>query len=131
MGRHHPRTYLSRGKMRTPQELPERAAQLLRAAEHLGFELRQPPDFGRSPLEAVHERDYLRFLDEAHREWKCTADDWGDEVMSNVFIREGNPLRGILAKAARYLADGSCPVGEHTWLAALSISVVSVQSFSN
>jgi len=115
---HHPRTYLSRGKMRTPQEVPERALRLLQAAKKLGFELRQPPDFGRGPLEAVHEGEYLRFLDEAHREWKCTADDWGDEVMSNVFIREGNPLRGILAKAARYLADGSCPVGEHTWLAA-------------
>jgi acetoin utilization deacetylase AcuC-like enzyme len=115
---HHPRTYLSRGMMRTPQEVPERPRRLLQAVEQLGFELRQPADFGRGPLVAVHDPEYLRFLEEAHREWKCTADDWGDEVMSNVFIREGNPLRGILAKAARYLADGSCPVGENTWLSA-------------
>ncbi|MFP3499725.1 histone deacetylase family protein, partial [Pseudomonas sp. SIMBA_059] len=25
---------------------------------------------------------------------------------------------GILGKTARYLADGSCPIGEHTWQAA-------------
>ena len=44
--------------------------------------------------------------------------DWGDEVMSNVFVREPNALRGILAEAAAYLADGSCPVGPSTWRSA-------------
>src|SRR3546814_19821760 len=38
--------------------------------------------------------------------------------MSNVFVRERNALRGILAEAARYLADGSCPIGESTWRSA-------------
>jgi len=33
-------------------------------------------------------------------------------------VREPNALRGILAQAARYLADGSCPVGEQTWRSA-------------
>lgn len=112
---HHPRTYLSRGQMRVPQEVPERPRRLLQAVERLGFELRQPDDYGMQPLSAVHSPEYLRFLEEAHAEWKATAQDWGEEVISNVFIREPNPLRGILAKAARYLADGSCPVGEQTW----------------
>ncbi|QRY79334.1 histone deacetylase family protein [Pseudomonas sp. PDNC002] len=112
---HHPRTYLSRGQMRVPQEIPERPRRLLQAVERLGFELRQPDDHGMQPLSAVHSPEYLRFLEEAHTEWKATGQDWGDEVISNVFVREPNPLRGILAKAARYLADGSCPVGEQTW----------------
>ncbi|MCE4071093.1 MULTISPECIES: histone deacetylase family protein [Pseudomonas] len=112
---HHPRTYLSRGQMRVPQEIPERPRRLLQAVERLGFELRQPDDHGMQPLSAVHSPEYLRFLEEAHSEWKATGQDWGDEVISNVFVREPNPLRGILAKAARYLADGSCPVGEQTW----------------
>ena len=115
---HHPRSYLSRGQMRTPQEVPERPRRLLQAVERLGFELHRPADFGMEPLQAVHSAEYLRFLEEAHHEWLATGQDWGDEVMSNVFIREPNPLRGILAKAARYLADGSCPVGEQTWRAA-------------
>ena len=34
---HHPQTYFSRGKMRTPQEVPERAMHLLAAAKRLGL----------------------------------------------------------------------------------------------
>lgn len=115
---HHPRTYFSRGQMRTPQEVPERARQLLQAARGLGFAIEQPEDFGLAPLAAVHDAGYLRFLEEAHARWQEIPEDWGEEVMSNIFVREPNPLRGILAQAARYLADGSCPVGEQTWRAA-------------
>lgn len=112
---HHPRSYYSRGAMRTPQEVPERAQRLLQAAKTLGFDIRQPADAGLAPLEAVHGKAYLAFLEEAHARWKEVPEDWGDEVMSNIFVREPNALRGILAQAGRYLADGSCPIGEHTW----------------
>lgn len=115
---HHPRTYLSRGQMRTPQEVPERAERLVAAAHALGFDVREPADAGTAPIAAVHDMNYLRFLEEAHRDWKKMPADWGDEVMSNVFVRERNPLRGVLGQAARYLADGSCPVGEQTWRSA-------------
>ncbi|MEF9898667.1 MAG: histone deacetylase family protein [Pseudomonas sp.] len=115
---HHPRSYYSRGQMRTPQEVPERASHLLQAAKNLGFEVVQPEDAGLQPLLAVHGAPYLTFLEEAHQRWKEIPEDWGDEVMSNIFVREPNALRGILAQAARYLADGSCPVGELTWRSA-------------
>ncbi|MFS2168064.1 hypothetical protein ACCD09_30500, partial [Variovorax sp. Varisp62] len=115
---HHPRSYLSRGQMRTPQEIPDRALRLVAAVQSLGFDLRTPADAGMAPLAAVHSADYLRFLEDAHDEWKQMPPDWGDEVMSNVYVREPNRLRGVLAKAARYLADGSCPVGAETWRSA-------------
>lgn len=115
---HRPQTYLSRGKMRVPQEIPERASCMLQGVNKLGFEVVQPGDRGMQPLLAVHDAAYLRFLEEAHRRWKEMPADWGDEVMSNVFVREPNALRGILAEAARYLADGSCPIGESTWRSA-------------
>ena len=115
---HHPRSYYSRGQMRTPQEVPERALNLVKAAENLGFAVEAPADFGLAPLLGVHSAAYLAFLQEAHQRWKEVPEDWGDEVMSNIFVREPNALRGILAQAGRYLADGSCPVGEHTWRAA-------------
>jgi len=115
---HHPRSYYSRGQMRTPQEVPERAQNLLKAAKALGFEIQQPADFGLDPLLAVHGAPYLAFLEEAWLRWKEVPEDWGDEVMSNIFVREPNALRGILAQAGRYLADGSCPVGELTWRSA-------------
>jgi acetoin utilization deacetylase AcuC-like enzyme len=104
--------------MRTPQEVPERAQNLLKAAKALGFEILQPDDSGLDPLLAVHGAPYLAFLEEAWQRWKEVPEDWGDEVMSNIFVREPNALRGILAQAGRYLADGSCPVGELTWRSA-------------
>ncbi|KAA8998427.1 histone deacetylase family protein [Affinibrenneria salicis] len=115
---HHPKSYLSRGQMRTPQEVPERLDHLLAAAQKLGFTIEQPADSGREALYAVHGRPYVDYLENAWREWHAVEEDWGDEVMSNIFIREGNPLRGILARTARYLTDGSCPIGEHTFTAA-------------
>ncbi|MBC2660031.1 histone deacetylase family protein [Pseudomonas sp. MSSRFD41] len=115
---HHPRSYFSRGQMRTPQEVPERARRLVQAVHTLGFALEQPADAGLQPLLAVHGAAYLEFLEQAHRRWKDIPEDWGEEVMSNIFVREPNALRGVLAQAARYLADGSCPVGEWTWRSA-------------
>jgi acetoin utilization deacetylase AcuC-like enzyme len=91
---------------------------MLDAVRELGYDIREPADFGMRPIARVHDLGYLRFLESAHRRWLEIPDDWGDEVMSNIFVRDPNPMRGILAEAARYLADGSCPVGEHTWEAA-------------
>ena len=115
---HQPQTYFSRGKMRKPQEVPERAEHLLAAARRLGFEIQVPDDYGVAPLRAVHSLPYLRFLESAYRRWHALDEDWGEEVISNIFVRSPNALRGILAEAARYLADGSAPVGKHTWQAA-------------
>ncbi|ALM82730.1 histone deacetylase family protein [Bordetella sp. N] len=115
---HHPQTYFSRGKMRTPQEIPARLDGLVGAARKLGFDVQAPADHGAGPISAVHSLDYLRFLQDAHAMWKQLPDDWGDEVVSNVFVRDRNALRGVLAQAARYLADGSCPVGPNTWKSA-------------
>lgn len=115
---HHPQTYLSRGQMRKPQEVPDRVTAILRGVNALGFNIEQPADHGMAPLEAVHSESYLQFLKTAHAEWKKIPADWGDEVISNIFVREPNALRGILAQAAAYLADGSCPVGEFTWSSA-------------
>lgn len=115
---HHPRSYFSRGQMRTPQEVPERVQRLLQAVNALGFTVKQPEDAGLDPIAAVHTKEYLAFLEHAHKRWKEVPADWGEEVMSNIFVREPNALRGILAEAAKYLADGSCPVGASTWRSA-------------
>lgn len=112
---HHPQTYLSRGQMRTPQEVPQRVDGILQGLDRLGLTVQAPVDHGLEPIAAVHDAGYLAFLQSAHQQWKQIPEDWGNEVISNIFVREPNPLRGILGQAARYLADGSCPVGEHTW----------------
>lgn len=112
---HHPRLYFSRGKLRTPQEVPAHTDAMLAAVTSLGLTPESPPNAGMAALGEVHTQPYLRFLESAHRRW---PQEWGDEVISNVFVREPNALRGVLAEAGRYLADGSAPLGEHTWQAA-------------
>ncbi|UOD49991.1 histone deacetylase family protein [Orrella daihaiensis] len=112
---HHPQTYFSRGQMRAPQEVPTRVDGILQGLKNLGLTVHTPSDHGMSPITAVHDANYIEFLRSAHQQWKEIPEDWGDEVMSNIFVRHPNPLRGILGQAARYLADGSCPIGEHTW----------------
>jgi len=116
--KHIPRSYLSRGQMRTPLELPERTGHILEGLKALDIPVAEPADHGMQAIARVHDIGYLRFLESAHRRWQAIPDDWGDEVMSNVFVRSPNPMKGILAEAARYLADGSCPIGEHTFEAA-------------
>ncbi|RZU99306.1 histone deacetylase family protein [Spiribacter vilamensis] len=115
---HHPKTYFTRGQMRTPQEIPERTGHIIDGLERAGASMESVEDHGIQSISRVHDLGYLRFLESCHRRWTSMPEDWGDEVLSNVFVRSPNPLRGILAEAARYLADGSCPVGEHTWEAA-------------
>jgi len=116
--KHVPKSYLSRGQMRAPQEIPERTGQLLKGLESLGIPVSDTTDHGMDMINRVHDLGYLRFLQSAHRRWKEAPEDWGEEVMSNIFVRSPNPLRGILAESAHYQADGSCPIGEHTWEAA-------------
>jgi acetoin utilization deacetylase AcuC-like enzyme len=114
---HIPKTYFTRGQMRQPQEVPDRTHEMLSGLRDMGVPVLQPADQGAGPISAVHDLGYLRFLESAHRRW-MEMDDWGDEVMSNIFVRSPNAMRGILAEAGRYLADGSCPIGENTWKAA-------------
>ena len=115
--KHIPKTYFTRGRMRQPQELPDRTEQILEGLKALGTPVLQPSDHGTAPILRIHDLGYLRFLHSAHHRW-MEMDDWGDEVMSNIFVRSPNAMRGVLAEAARYLADGSCPIGANTWEAA-------------
>lgn len=115
---HIPRSYFTRGQMRQPQEVPDRTGHMLEGLKEMGVPVLQPADQGAGAISRVHDLGYLRFLESAHRRWKAIPEDWGDEVMSNIFVRSPNAMKGILAEAACYLADGSCPIGEHTWKAA-------------
>lgn len=58
----------------------------------MGLAVTTPADHGMAALMAVHSAPYLEFLQTAHAQWKQMPDDWGDEVMSNVFVREPNAV---------------------------------------
>ncbi len=112
---HNPQTYFSRGKMREPQEIPARVAEFQKGVKSAGLTVTEPQDLGFDYLTKVHGFAYIEFLQTAYQEWHEVPEDWGEEVMPNVFVKEYNALKGILAKASRYIADGSAPIGKYTW----------------
>lgn len=50
-------------------EVPERAEHIRNALLSAGHELMGPVEHGRGPIEAVHDRDMLRYLETAWKEW--------------------------------------------------------------
>ena len=112
---HHPKSYFSRGKMRQPQEKPERLLELLKAPENLGLKVTTARDIGIEPILAIHDLDYVRFLKHSYDEWMAVEEDMGEEVQTTVYMPNNNFGLGILAKAAKYQADGSAPIGRHSW----------------
>lgn len=124
---HHPRSYLSRGQMRQPQELPARIDPLLAMVEKLGYPLLAPDDYGQAPLAAVHTQAYLDYLSSAYQQWHEVPEDWGDEVMSISISAKATlcvgfwarPLAIWLTAVARSASTpGSPPIGRHRvpWL---------------
>jgi len=43
-------------------------------------------------------------------------EDMGEEVQTTVYVQKDNLGLGILAKAAKYQADGSVPIGKDSWI---------------
>lgn len=112
---HHPQSYFSRGKMRQPQEKPERLTELLKAPQALGLTVITATDVGVEPILAVHDLGYVDFLKNAYSEWMAVDEEMGEEVQTTIYMPNNNAGLGILAKAAKYQADGSAPIGEHSW----------------
>lgn len=42
-------------------------------------------------------------------------EDLGAQVQTGIFVPYDNPGIGIMAKAAKYQADDSAPISEHSW----------------
>ncbi|PWD86108.1 histone deacetylase family protein [Ignatzschineria cameli] len=112
---HDPQTYFSRGKMREPQEVPQRVYEFQKGIKNAGLTVTKPQELGLDYLTQVHGLAYIDFLRTAYNEWHKVPEDWGDEVIPNIFVKDYNAQKGILAKAARYIADGSAPIGKYTW----------------
>lgn len=76
-------------------------------------------DFGMAPLLAVHDADYLAFLERAHRDWLAAGRD-GDAIGYTFPIRRRRPLAfgRIDADLGAYSYDAGTPIAAGTWEAA-------------
>ncbi len=128
---HQPLQFMRAGRICKPTDVPARAESLSAALARAGIALETPPDYGHAVL-AVHSLEYLEFLKNAYSRWQALRQrgiEPGPEVLPNQspyqamraesLGRGPCPSNSIIAQAGYYLSDLSCPIGPHTWQAAL------------
>ena len=116
---HNPQMWFYRGVAQKSREVAERAEVMKSALLAAGFEVRAPKDFGAVPLEKVHTKRYLEFLEVAYRDW-IALEGTGPEVVANMFPIGKDPgyPQIISGRAAFHMEDLSCPISAGTWRAA-------------
>ena len=113
--RHAPISELQNGEMVPFAEKPERLDSMLAA---LG-PVTASGDHGLPPILAVHDGDYVEFLQTAHAAW-TKAERPGDAFPYVFPVRHRRPLNlsRIDAQLGQYAFDCGTPIAEHTWTAA-------------
>jgi acetoin utilization deacetylase AcuC-like enzyme len=119
---HAPQFFLMRGAIRPNYEIPARAAAL---REGLGARpVTQAEPATREDLRAIHTADYLDFLQDAARDWVALPEA-GPEVVANIhptpemLAQSSRAPSHVIARTGAHTADTACPIGPHTWDAAL------------
>lgn len=122
---HDPQTFIVRGVKQRSAEQPERAIRLLAAAKGAGHEVHPPAGLGAAPAAAVHTPEYLDFLQTAARDW-AKLPGASDEVVPNMHPARAHASypKALAGRAGWHQADMACPIGRHTWDAALASSEV-------
>lgn len=129
---HDPQQFMRVGRLCKPTDVPARAEVLRTLLAARGIPLEAPADYGRAPLADIHNDAYLDFLEHGYERWQALRDHGqnpGEEVLPNLspYVnarieqaeRPPCPSPSIIAQAGYYLGDLSCPIGPHTWRAAL------------
>lgn len=118
---HDPQQFLSRGRFKRSNEQPERATLLLNGARSHGHAIVSPDDHGAGPRAAIHTPRYLHFLESAWERWQ-QLEGASEEVMPNVHPFPGQPFTypdNLIGQVGYHLGDMACPIGRHTWDAAI------------
>lgn len=113
---HAPGAFVSRGQVMASPEKPARADALLDGARNAGHETAAIQSFGLGPVRAVHDAEYLSFLEHAWTDWSALSDH-APEVIPNVHPGRNMSTqpRAIVGRAGYYQADCACPIGPGTW----------------
>ena len=120
---HDPQTFFVRGVKQRSSEQPERAERLLAAAKSAGHEVLAPQAHGAAPAESVHTPEYIDFLKTIARDW-AKLPNASTEVVPNVHPARypATYPKALAGRAGWHQVDLACPIGPHTWDAALAAS---------
>ena len=127
---HFPKGELYGGELVTPFERPSRVEYVLRRLGETGMtEIVSPDAVDMAPIERVHDRDYLAFLEGAWGEWKA-AGFGGEIIAASMPVRRQDkvrPPRNIDGKVGYYCLASETAITSGTWEAVLA-SASTVQS---
>ena len=105
-----------------PFEKPSRAETVLRVVRESGLgEISAPEAFSLEPVLAVHDADYIAFLETAWQEWRDAG--YAGEVIASVWPArrmQSRVPRFIDGKVGYYAMAAETSISEGTWAAALA-----------
>jgi acetoin utilization deacetylase AcuC-like enzyme len=126
---HRPRQFMVLGRLSQPLENPERMTTFAAELARIGLTATAPAAADRAAIEAVHDADYLRFLETAHARWSALPNA-APELLPNIHPYRGSgadldrkrPLAGgsIVGEAGWYMGDMAVAIGPETHLAAFA-----------
>lgn len=127
--RHNPPFEVFEGGVKAPMfECPERMDRVLNALHKTQWaEIVPPEEFGLDPIRAVHDEEYLHYLEHAFEDWKKEGGQaLGPEFDSPVVIPATFPLRrwqrkpaSLVGRAGYFSFDLNAPIVAGTFPAAL------------
>ena len=121
---HTPKFFLMRGQVRPNYEVPGRASALLAACQTMRLDIVSPDPAREADLLTAHDAAYLNFLRGAHAAWSA-LDGASPEVVANshpspeMLANHGRAPEHVVGQAGWFTADAACPIGPHTWTAAV------------
>src|SRR5690349_18283162 len=123
---HDPVSEIETGVAVAPYERPQRAEAIHDAlAADPAFAIEPPVEYGLAPLRAVHDADYLMFLESAWSAWAAANPDHRQAIpdsFPNAALRagmgRGHPPRGAVARLGYYGFDTTTVIGAGTYRAA-------------
>ena len=113
---HRPESYFRQGAFVPHPEQPERAVLLRDRLVRDGHRLTAPGDHGVAPILAVHDADYVAFLQRAWARW-CAAFEGDRPAVPNYHTsrRRGRRPEGVVGQLGYYSTDTACPITAGTW----------------
>lgn len=123
---HFPKGEMYGGELVTPFERPARMDFVLERLRDVGMtDIEAPGAVDMAPVRAIHDADYLSFLETAYDEWKA-AGFGGDAIAASFPARRQRQKvpKHIDGKVGYYALAMETSIAEGTWKAALSACAV-------
>jgi len=119
---HAPPVEFVRSGLGPYSESPNRADSILAALESAtdGFDISEPVEHASAVLEAVHDVDYLDFLERVHAVWRDTAPTADQGIIPLTFAARSLDTRpaDLVSQAGYYCFDAQTPIVAGTYVAA-------------